>query len=644
MVSGFCLAYFSMRGLRASYGVGIFQRYGSFLRAYINESAREGQITMPKETLKQEALAFPEQPGVYVMKNTEGKILYIGKANNLKKRVASYFTKHKDVKTKFLVDKIDSIEHIVTKHEYEALLLENNLIKQWSPHYNISLKDGKTYPVIRITDEDFPRVFRTRRIINDGSVYFGPYTDVGSIDLYLELIEKLFRIRRCKGKLKTRSNPCLYYHMHMCDAPCCGYISKEEYGRMIEEVRNLLAGDSQKLQYDLQQKMEYAAEKMEYEQAAMFRDSLQAVEKARQKQEVVDYIETDRDYVTMVAEGTLCTFGIFQMRSGKLSGQEIIRTEFYEKESEALEHFLLQYYTPDNLPPQKIYISIPIITDKISFYFQNEYGRTVDFIHPEKGRHASLLNMVSENARIDMTRRIDDKENNPALRELKQVLKLQNIPGRIEGFDIAQLSGTSPVASMVSFNNGRPDKKNYRKYHIRSLQGKIDDFKAIREVIARRYSKVLNEGMDPPDLILVDGGKGQVTSALGVLRSLGLGNIPLIGLAKRIEEIVPVEGAPFTLPETSPALRLLQHVRDEAHRFATTFQQSMRQKQLDLPTLRQIPGIGPKRAVTLLREYTSIKALADSSPSDIVEKTGIPLVLAELVNSYCKDEGLQKTG
>ena len=525
---------------------------------------------------------------------------------------------------------------MVTKHEYEALLLENNLIKQWTPHYNINLKDGKTYPVIRITNEDFPRVFRTRRVINDGSLYFGPYTDINSIDLYLELIEKLFKIRRCKGRLKPRSNPCLYYHMHMCDAPCCGYIGREEYGQMIEEVKRLLSGDSRHLQYDLEQKMETAAENLEYEQAATYRDSLQAVETSRQKQEVVDYIEEERDYIALAVEGTLYTFGVFQMRGGKLSGQDIIRTETLENEGEAFEHFLLQYYTPEHLPPQRIYISLPVRQEEIQHFFKEEYGRSVIIDVPETGRHFSLLKMAGENARIDMMRRLENKENNPALQELKTVLHLQDVPGRIEGFDIAQLGGTSPVASLVSFTNGKPDKKLYRKFHIRSLRGEIDDFKAIREVIARRYTKVVNESLDPPDLILVDGGKGQVSSARSVLQSLGLGNIPVVGLAKRIEEIVPAGGTPFTLPETSPALRLLQHVRDEAHRFATTFQQTMREKKLTLPTLQQIPGIGEKRAIQLIQQFGSIQALSEASAEEIRKKTGIPSDLASLVSAYCR--------
>lgn len=591
-----------------------------------------------KSALKQEIHSFPEKPGVYVMKNEKGTILYIGKANNLKKRVTSYFNKTSDIKTRFLVEKIASVEHIVTKHEYEALLLENNLIKQWTPHYNINLKDGKTYPVIRITNDDFPRVFRTRRIIQDGSLYYGPYTDIGSIDLYLELIEKLFRIRRCKGKLKPRSNPCLYYHMHMCDAPCCGYITKEEYGVMIEEVKKLLSGDSKQLQYDLKQNMDSAAERMEYERAAAYRDSLQAVESARQKQEVVDYIDEDRDYIALVLEGTLGTFGIFQMRGGMLTGQEIIRTEIFEEEQEAFEHFLLQYYTPDRLPPAQVFVSIPVDEQKVGRFFRGELGKETVFSAPGSGRHYSLLKMAEENARIDLHRRMEQKEYNPALQELKTVLHLQDIPSRIEGFDIAQLGGTSPVASLVSFHNGKPDKKQYRKYHIRSLGGEIDDFKAIREVIARRYTKVLNEGLEPPDLILVDGGKGQVSSAHAILNSLGLGTVPLVGLAKRIEEIVPVDGAPFTLPDTSPALRLLQHVRDEAHRFATTFQKSMREKTLSLPTLQQIPGIGKKRAVKLMQEFSSIESLAEADPAEISRKAGIPVDLAELVSGYCKND------
>jgi excinuclease ABC subunit C len=593
--------------------------------------------TVPAEhPLKETALQFPPQPGVYMMKNRLGKIMYIGKAKNLRKRVASYFTGKKPVKTRFLVEKVDSVEHIVTKNEYEALLLENNLIKQWSPHYNINLKDGKTYPMIRITNEDFPRVFRTRRIVDDGSLYYGPYTDLPSIDLYLELISKLFHIRKCRGRLKPRQNPCLYYHIHRCSAPCCGKISREEYAVIVEEVKKLLSGKTADFKTDLEERMTMAAEALDFESAAVYRDSLQAVETATQKQEVVDMIETDRDYIAMAAKDTVCTFGVFQMRGGRLTGQELFRTSIYESEDEAFTHFLLQYYTPDMTPPKEIYLSHETEREEIEHYFRRELGVRAAIKVPVRGRHRSLMNMAEENVRIDVLRRIENMEGSPALQELKEVLNLPQIPRRIEGFDIAQLAGTSPVASMVSFFDGKPDKSGYRKYHIRSLGGNIDDFKAIREVAARRYSRVMNESLEPPDLVVIDGGKGQVNSAVSVLRSLGLPDVPVVGLAKRIEEIVPEKGSPFTLPDTSPALRLLQFIRDEAHRFATTFQKEMRKKNVSSPVLTALPGIGEKRAHKLMTSFRSISEIADAGPAEVVRRTGLPEPLAGEVVEYSR--------
>ena len=593
----------------------------------------EKRVKTPKQT----ALTFPQKPGVYLMKDRDGTIIYIGKAKNLKKRVSSYFTGNRDIKTRFLIKKIADIEHIVTHNEYEALLLENNLIKQWTPHYNVNLKDGKTYPVIRITNEDYPRVFRTRRIIDDGSVYFGPYTDVRRVDMYLEVIEKLFPLRKCRGPLKKRNSPCLYYHMHRCTAPCAGKTTKEEYNQTVEQVKQLLSGKTKDLKHDLEEKMNSAAESLEFEKAALYRDSLQAVETSSMKQEVIDFSGYDRDYAVIVTKGALCTFALFQMRDGKLSGQELYYSESYESEEESLTHFLLQYYNPSNPPPRTLYLSREPATENLETWFIEELGMKVDIRVPLKGKHLSIIRMAEENARIDLIRRSENSAQHPGLEELKTVLHLSDPPLRIEGFDIAQLSGTNPVASMVTFLNGRPDKQNYRKYHIRSLKGEIDDFKAIREVVARRYTRVSNEKGDLPDLILIDGGKGQVSSAQSVLRSLGINSITVIGLAKRIEEIVPVAGDPFTLPDTSPALRLLQFVRDEAHRFATTFQKSLRKKSAVTPILTRIDGIGEKRAALLLREFGSIQAIAGLETGELAEKTKLPESLAGKVIEFAKN-------
>lgn len=571
------------------------------------------------------------------MKDRGGKIIYIGKANNLKKRVTSYFSGTKDIKTEFLVKKIKAVDHIVTRNEYEALLLENTLIKKWKPHYNVNLKDGKSYPVIRITNEPYPRVFRTRRIVKDGSIYFGPYPDVKSIDRYLELINKMFPLRKCRGTLRKRYHPCLYYHMHRCTGPCCGNISEEDYAKHVEQVKLLLSGETDELLSDLSKKMEEAAEGLDFEEAARLRDTIDAVKKATGEQEVVDFVEEDRDYIASVYEGTKAVFVVFEMRGGKLTGQNIYRSDVLESRADALTHFILQYYNPEHKPPGTLFVNQNADFAEIEVYLKKEMGAEARIAFPEDEKQRSLLKMAEENARLDMlslTSKGAEGERDPGVIELKEILGLDELPLRIEGFDIAQLAGTNPTASMVAFRNGRPDKNNYRRYKIRTLQGEVDDFKAVREVVARRYTRVMNEGGEPPDLVLIDGGKGQVSSAAGVLKALGLESVPCVGLAKKFERVIAVGGRELELPEDSPALRLLQWVRDEAHRFATTHQKSLRKKGMESLILEAVEGVGKVRGAKLLATFGSMDRLKEATAGEIAEKTGIPVKTAQRVVEF----------
>ncbi len=584
------------------------------------------------ESIKATVREFPNSPGVYIMKNSKGTILYIGKAKDLKKRVSSYFTGTPAVKTRVLISKIDSIEYIVTQNEYEALLLENNLIKKNRPRYNISLKDGKSYPVIRVTNEEYPRVYRTRRIVQDGSQYFGPYTDVYTIDIYLELIEKLFPLRKCRGPVKKREHPCLYYHIGRCSSPCTGKISREEYIGHVQKAVKLLSGETKELLQDLRRQMDTAARDLNFEKAAELRDTIEAVKKVGEKQEVVDFNMEKRDYVAGYESEALCSFTVFQMRSGKMLGRDLYRAESFGTEEEAFLEFFFHYYRDAQSLPDIIYTGSEVETGLLQRFFKDEFRASVKVVTPREDRHARILKMAWENARQDVDRRLRAIANIPGLEELKRVLTLSKLPRRIEGFDIAQLSGKYPVASLVSFYNGNPDKKNYRRFHIKNLQGKIDDYEAIREAVARRYTRVMNENLDPPDLIVIDGGRGQLNAAHGILTSLGLETIPVVGLAKQNEEIFTLDRSePIHLPEGTDGLRILQAVRDETHRFATSFNKQLRKKELGLTTLESIPGIGPRRARGLLETFGSLREIKAAGAENIAEKMRVPRELAEKI-------------
>lgn len=578
-----------------------------------------------REQLKGRIADFPTSPGVYIMKDASEKVMYVGKAKNLRNRVRSYFNAGKDVKTSLLVRRVAKIDYVVTRNEYEALLLENNLIKKWKPRYNINLKDGKTYPVIRITNEQWPRVFKTRTMVQDGSAYYGPFASVTHLDRYLELIERLYPLRKCRGPIKQREHPCLYWHIGRCAAVCAGKTSREEYARRIEGIRRLLSGETAELKADLETRMRSSAEELEFERAADYRDILRSIEALESEQQVIDFDPDVRDYVGYAIEGDMATFVVFQMRAGKLIGTDMFASRVFGTDEEDLEQFVLQYYGTKGSVPDKLFLPTVPNESRLARYFADEHGRAVTISTPESSRDQSIQRMAAENARQDLEKRVRERGNLPALRELQKVLDLAGPPLRIEGFDIAHLDGKYPVASMVSFANGVPDKSQYRKFHVKHLDGHIDDFEAMREVIARRYTRVVNEKLPRPDLILVDGGKGQVSAATEILDSLGLSDVRVVGLAKRNEEIFTRESPePVVLPEGSAPLRVLQAVRDEAHRFATTFRSRLQQKSLSLETLQSIPGIGEKRGRRIIQAFGSLDAVAETPPDIIAKTVGIP--------------------
>lgn len=577
-------------------------------------------------SLKDQAKSLPHHSGVYIMKDATNKVIYVGKAKDLRNRVTSYFLTGKDIKTTFLVSKIASLDYIITGNEYEALVLENNLIKKYRPHYNISLKDGKSYPLIRITNEDFPKVFRTRRVIHDGSTYFGPYPDLKSLNEYLLLIDKMFPLRKCGIPLRKRLTPCLYYHIGRCCGPCANLVTKEEYGKHIEKVKKFLSGEDDELVRITRNEMNDAAKQLQFEIAAQKRDLLNSLESVSRAQQVEDFSVESRDYAACEMRMHLATVSMLQIRDGKLMGKALYRAETFGDETDTLVHFLTQYYSDGGNVPQELYVSHDVDSDLIRTYLNKEMNYDINVSIPKEGKHYRVLRMSAENASRDVEKRLRSNGNPEALEELMEVLQLEEPPMYIEGFDIAQLSGKYTVASLITFVDGNPDKSNYRRFNIKSLDGRIDDYGAIREAVTRRYTRQIREKKRLPDLIMIDGGKGQVNSAKEALLALGLDTLPVIGLAEKFEEIYfPDDREVLVLKEDSLAIKVLIAVRDETHRFATSLNQSQRSKEATFALLESISGVGPARSKRLMLNYGTVEDLLSKDPKEIAKKTKIPL-------------------
>ena len=461
-----------------------------------------------RDLLHETALKAPLSSGVYLWRNPENTVIYVGKAKNLKNRLSSYFSGRKDVKTRLLISHAASIEYITTTNEYEALLLENNLIKKYNPRYNINLKDGKSYPVLRITNEDFPRIFKTRRILQDGSKYFGPYPDVNALDTFIETIFKLYPVRRCRT-FRKRETPCLYYHMNQCKAPCCKKISKQSYNEFFGEITTLLEGKGEETTAKLTKQMKDAAKELNFEKAARLRDGIKALMVLQNQNVVESFDSEDRDYIAYNREGELISFTVLKIRQGKLIGRNNFRCTSLNEDEELLGEFMNAYYTDSTHIPPYIYVPTQNGLEIVSKWLEETFDSSsqiilVDDSIQNAARHKAAMNMAFQNAREDIIRRLRERGDTPALEELKTLLDLDNLPLRIEGFDIAHIGGKFPVASLISFYNGNPDKKNYRYFRLKTTDGIIDDFASMKEAVSRRYTRLLNEQQDLPDLILID--------------------------------------------------------------------------------------------------------------------------------------------
>ena len=632
------------------------------------------------EKLHNIALNAPKTSGVYLWKNADGLIIYVGKAKSLKARLASYFNGGKDIKTRLLVSSAFSLEYIKTQNEYEALLLENTLIKTHSPKYNISLKDGKTYPMLKLTNEAFPRLYRTRNIYNDGAKYFGPFPNVNNIDVFLDMVKNNYKLHQCK-KVRKRRLPCLYYHIGRCNAPCCGKITEEEYNKSIKEITSILAGNTKTIIKNLETEMKVAVQEENFEKATILRNNIEAIMTISDKTIVQDLDFTARDYIAWASSAQMITFAVLKMRGGRLVGRDLYRAETLKNDSEAMLEFFMSYYSdPTTLPPNifilasedcqlaqewiskelnakvALFTSL-LVAEEVGYgevksvranmasspkaLYSAEAGDDSllidnNFNKKESRHHYAALEMARFNAKEDITARLREAGDFPALEELQKIAHCKDLPYIIEGFDIAHLQGHFTVAGMVYFRNGKPDKKNYRIFKLKNTDGIIDDYKSMKEAVARRYTRLINENAELPDLILIDGGIGQVNVASKILKTLGL-DIPLIGLAEKNEEIYfPGNSTPLVLPRRSYALRLLQRVRDEVHRFSNTRVSKLNNKEKTTSIFEQLPHVGKKRASDLLKRFSSIKALGQADVAEIRNCLRISEKQAEEIKLACK--------
>ncbi|HKB86894.1 MAG TPA: excinuclease ABC subunit UvrC [Ignavibacteriaceae bacterium] len=581
---------------------------------------------------------LPDSPGVYQFLNENGRVIYVGKAKNIKNRVRTYFQKNiLSIKTRTLIGKTADLELIITDNEIEALVLENNLIKDLKPRYNVNLKDDKSYPYIKVTNEPFPRIYPTRRVIRDGSRYFGPYTDVKSMKSSLRMINQVFKIRSCKLNItaeaveKRKFRVCLDYHIKKCDGPCEGLISEKDYGEMVDEVTKVLRGKTDDLITELKTKMDTAVELLEFEKAAELRDKVDQLSVISSKQKVVSDDFDDRDIIAAAYEGKDSACTVFNIRNGKLTGKKQLRLsmEIGEEAGDIYSAAVKFYYSEFVEVPKEIVLEeAPPDKETLEEWLSSKAERKVKITIPQRGSLKSLVKMCKENANLQLKEIQLQKMKNQgqvsyAVSALQRDLRLNVLPRKIECFDISNLQGSDSVASMVVFEDGKPKKSLYRKFIIKSVDGP-DDFASMQEVIQRRYSRLKEENSPLPDLIMVDGGKGQLSSAVEILDELGYIDFNIIGLAKRLEEVFfPGNSEPESIPKTSSGLKLLQQVRDEAHRFAITFHRGRRSKRTIKTELTDINGIGPSTAQILLKELGSLNAIKNSSfdqLSDIVGK------------------------
>ena len=558
---------------------------------------------------------LPTTPGVYLWRDKYQRIIYVGKAINLRNRVRSYVQQdaNRSVKVTAMMRRAWDVETIQTKTEMEALILEATLIKEHHPKYNIMLRDDKTYPYVKVTvQEEFPRLFMTRRLERDGAKYFGPFTDVTAVHHVLRILRSYYPLRTCKSMKVER--PCLQYHMHYCEGPCMKYVTVESYRKYIDDIVALFEGKQVKVIQEITSKMEQASEDLEFELAAKYRDDLLSIQKVQEKQRMVTQ-RGDMDVLGMAIDGPMACIQLFFIRSGRLLGRE---NYFVQHEGDSPElvmtEFIKQYYGGSTFIPKELLLPMDSVDRELfSEWFTSMKGQQVDVSVPQRGYKKDLIKMAEENAQNFLAERrrqwqytID--KSGGAVKKLAEVLDLPRLPERMECYDISHMQGAETVASMVVFEGGKPAKREYRRFKLKTVQGKPDDFASMAEIMERRYGNEKDWPM--PDLIIIDGGKGQLNAALPVIRAMGVTDVPVISLAKRIEEVfVEGESDSIILEHHTPELQLLQQIRDEAHRFAITYHRRLRGKRNLESVLDHVEGIGPKRRKALYKHFGNLDAM-----------------------------------
>lgn len=601
---------------------------------------------------------LPDRPGVYLMKDARGDVVYVGKAQSLRSRVRSYWQKATPAgeihRIRSVIDRVVEVEYTITDSVSEALLLEANLVKRFKPRFNVRLKDDKSYPYIKITlGDDFPRVERTRKLPADGSRYFGPYASAVSVDESMNLVRRLFPFRTCTIDIKegqrALQRPCLLYHIKRCQGPCIEAISKDDYRADIAQVELFLEGRQETLVKALGEEMGAAAARTDYERAAVVRDKIRAIERTMESQKMAAFAKTELDLLGLARADNQAAVQLFSIRDGKMVGRDVFLLDAMREagDDEVLASFLEQYYLRATSIPREVYL--PRLADDVAdleAFLADRRGGPVHLRVAQRGEKRKLMDLASRNAAETLAKEqarwlADHGKTLAALEELADALGLPGPPARIECYDISTIQGSDTVGSMVVFEDGKPRSGEYRRFRIRTVTGP-DDFASHQEVLRRRFrfSKAGQEGTDEerrwamPDLVLIDGGRGQVSAAKAVLDELGLHDLPLAGLAKEREELfLPDRSEPVVLPATSPALYLVQRLRDEAHRFAITYHRDLRAKRVIRSAFDDLPGVGPKRKRELLKVFGSIKRVRDAPVEQIAAVPGISRALAERIKA-----------
>jgi len=592
---------------------------------------------------------LPVSPGVYLMKDATGNIIYVGKAANLRERVRSYFGTGQKLPTKLeqLVSRVSDLDFFVTSSEQEALVLELNLIKRHRPRYNVRLKDDKTFPYLKIDiNQDWPRVYITRRLVENGGRYFGPFASAKSVRRTLKVIKEIFPFRSCtKAITGTDSRACLDYHIHHCLAPCIGVVSKDEYAEVIKQIVLFLEGKQEKVVRELESKMTKAALALNFEKAALLRDRIQAVRQVIEGQRMATKVRGEQDVIAFAQDKNQAYVQVFFIRSGKLVGREnfILEGTRSEEPPQIMTSFIKQFYNSAPHIPPLLLLQYPVEDGAaIEAWLESKRGTRVRIQVPYRGSRRQLVNIVAENARLGLEQLKIKQLAAPrvleaALAEIKRELHLPHLPSRMEGYDISNIQGTAAVGSMVVFENGKAKPSHYRRFRIKTVPG-ADDYAMLHETLARRFRR-LGDASGTwailPDLVLIDGGKGQLNAALAAINAAGVDSIPIASLAKENEEVfIPQATKPIILPRSSPGLQLLQRLRDESHRFALGYHQKIRGKESIVSVLDTIPGIGPKRKRALLKQFGSVSSIREASQEELSTAKGMTKGLAKKVKEY----------